>query len=166
MEEAIRPELRTCIQHIVSSVQAKIGVPIVAMTRITADRQHILVNHGANLPEPFAQAIPLSHSICQHVVAMDFPLVVDDALAHPLIRNNGAVTELGIAAYLGAPLHYDRIRARGSLCAVDMHRRRWSRDDVSTVLNAARQINQMISGEREICDQDTRPPSRCQPMTG
>lgn len=164
MDEAIPPELRACVQHIVSTVRATIRVPIVLVTQVTVDRQLVLVNQGAHLPDPIAQGIPLSHSICQHVVAMNFPLVVDDALAHPLTRNNSAVAEFGVGAYLGAPLHYERIRERGALCAIDMHRRRWSQSDVSTVLSAARQINEMISGEREICNAGVQPPLWCQPM--
>lgn len=81
--------------------------------------------------------MPLSHSICQHTKAMDFPLVIDDVISHPLTTNSAVFSDLGVAAYLGAPVHVETGDAVGALCAVDVHNRRWDPSENELVANAA-----------------------------
>ena len=45
----------------------------VLVTQITDSQQIVLANAGMNLPANFEAAMPLSHSICKHSVAMNFP---------------------------------------------------------------------------------------------
>ena len=70
------------------------------------DRHRQFCKSSVGLAEPWSsrREMPLTHSFCQHVVAAGADLVVDDASGHPLVRDNLAIPDLNVAAYLGIPL--------------------------------------------------------------
>ena len=105
-------------------------VPVALVSLVDADRQFFKSSCG--LPEPWAsrRETPLSHSFCQHVVASGEPLVIPDARQHPLVRDNLAVGDLAVSAYLGIPLLTPDGHAIGSLCAINSAPRQWSDDDI------------------------------------
>ncbi|MDX1531334.1 MAG: PAS domain S-box protein, partial [Rhodothermales bacterium] len=72
---------------------------------------------------------PLSHSFCQYVVGRDAPLAVEDAREDPLVRENLAIRDLDVVAYLGVPLRTPGGHPIGSLCAIDSEPRAWSAED-------------------------------------
>ncbi|WP_397469266.1 GAF domain-containing protein [Pseudonocardia charpentierae] len=45
--------------------------------------------------------------------------MVTDAREHPLLRDNRAVHDLGVVAYVGMPLTDENGTVLGSLCAID-----------------------------------------------
>lgn len=141
MLHTITPGFHHALEKIVIAVQNQITAPIVLTTCVMPDRQFVVVNRSLVRKWKMNDAMPLTHSICQHVVAMDYPLVVDDALTHPLVKLNGAVRELGINAYLGAPIRYESDDLRGAICALDTYRRLWTKAEIKTILDAAADIN-------------------------
>ncbi|MEP6688428.1 MAG: ATP-binding protein [Gemmatimonadales bacterium] len=104
---------------------------------VTEDRQFFVGQHG--LPEPAAtdRQTPLDYSVCQHVVSQRSPLIVPDAREHDLLRNNLAVTELGMVAYAGVPLFGPDGQALGTLAAIDDQPRRWTETDVAALQDLA-----------------------------
>src|ERR1700732_561219 len=78
--------------------------PVALLSLVDGDRSFFKSSVG--LPELWAARgqMPLSEPVCQHVVAANAPLVINDAHAHPLVSDNQAVAELRIVAYLGIPL--------------------------------------------------------------
>jgi len=118
-------------------VRRLLGAPVVLVSLVDADRQFF--KSALGLPEPWAtrRETPLSHSFCQHVVATGAPLTVEDARQHPLVRDNLAVAELGVAAYLGMPLATVDGHVLGSLCAIDTAPRAWTAEDVETLRDVA-----------------------------
>ena len=115
--------------RITDLVRRCLGVPVALVSLVGADRQFFKSERG--LAEPWCEMreTPLSHSFCQYVVADDEPLVVEDAREHPVLKNNGAVGDLGVVAYLGVPLRTPDGHALGSLCAIDAIPRAWSDAD-------------------------------------
>lgn len=103
-----------------------LNVPAAMISALFPDRQEVRALHGrfGELTAPCA--IPLSHSICKHVVGMGRPLIVRDALAHPLVKDNRGVRENGIAAYIGEPLHDRHGRPVGSFCVMDRNANDWT----------------------------------------
>lgn len=138
------PHSAETLGDLVALVQRHLEAAFTLVTRISEDRQHVLAHAGRPLPDWFKTSASLDYSICQHSVAMDFPLVIDDALSHPLMRGNRAVTELNIAAYLGAPVHAASGPAMGTICAVEFHQRRWTEDDVRFIADAARAADRLL----------------------
>jgi GAF domain-containing protein len=106
-----------------------LDVPVSLVTVVEEDRQAFPGQAG--LPEPFAttRETPLSYSFCRHVVAAGLPLEIEDAREHELVRDNPAVHELGVVAYLGMPLRAPDGAVLGSVCAVDHDPRGWTEDD-------------------------------------
>ena len=107
--------------------------PVALVTLVDADRQFFKSCLG--LPEPWAsrRETPLSHSFCQHVVASGRPLIVPDAREHPLLRDNLAIPDLGVVAYLGIPLLGSDGSALGTFCVIDHRPRAWSDDEIETM---------------------------------
>ncbi len=80
------------------------------------------------LAEPWAtrRQTPLSHSLCQHVVATGHPLVLADARSDDRTCTSLAIGDLGVVAYAGMPLTDSDGHVLGSLCAIDTEPREWS----------------------------------------
>ena len=108
---------------------ASLQVPVCLVSLVDDHRQFF--KSAVGLPEPWAtrRETPLSHSFCQHVVNSGAPLVVEDALLEPRVRDNGAVHDLGVRAYLGVPLATPEGHVLGSFCAIDGHAHHWSEHD-------------------------------------
>ena len=126
------------------------GAPISLVALVGSDRSFFKSAYG--LPEtPPDRAVSLAHSMCQHVVASGEPLVVGDTRSYPVLRDNGAVTEMGAGAYLGVPVRGPSGHVLGTLCAVDTEPREWTPDDVATLVAtaAAAQGEIALRAERE-----------------
>jgi GAF domain-containing protein len=105
--------------------------PVSLVSLVDADRQWF--KSAVGLPEPWAtlRQTPLSHSFCRHVVGTGEALVVEDARADPRVRDNPAVPELGIQAYLGLPMTTADGYTLGSFCVIDTSPRPWEPGDIA-----------------------------------
>jgi signal transduction histidine kinase len=118
-------------------VRHVLKVPIALLSLVDADRQFFKSAIGLSEPWASRRETPLSHSFCQHVVASGAPLAVEDARAHPLVRDNLAITDLGVVAYLGMPLAQPDGHVLGSLCAIDTVPRSWTAGEVDALRDLA-----------------------------
>lgn len=84
-----------------------------------------------------AREMPLSHGFCPHVVAQRSPLALDDILAYPRFAGNPVVDELGVRAYLGAPLVDDTNTVIGTVCVLDREPRQWGRERLKDIQHLA-----------------------------
>ena len=116
---------------------AILKTPVALVSLVDHHRQFFKSSVG--LPEPWAtcRQTPLSHSFCQHVVKTNETLAVADARNHPLLRDNLAIAELGVIAYLGIPLTTAEGYTLGSFCAIDTTPREWSDRDVEILRDLA-----------------------------
>jgi len=90
------------------------GMPIAAVSLIEEDRQFFKSICGLNVRET-----PREQAFCAHTILRDRPLVIEDAEAHPLVKDNPLVTgEPGIRFYAGAQILVDGLTV-GSLCVID-----------------------------------------------
>lgn len=92
-----------------------------------------------------ARQTPLSHSFCQYVVAHEQALVVEDARKDARVADNLAVSDLNVIAYLGAPIFGPQGDALGALCAIETRPRAWSPEDVATLKDFARLLENVIN---------------------
>jgi GAF domain-containing protein len=111
--------------------------PVSLVTLVDADRQFFLSSAG--LPEPLqsARQTPIDLSICQHAVVEGRPLIVGDTRSHPLLADNPAVTQMGVAAYAGIPLVVAEGHAVGTLCVLDFVVRDWTADQLAILAHLA-----------------------------
>jgi signal transduction histidine kinase len=111
--------------------------PMSALSLIDADRQLVLA--GAGVPDEWAAGseIPLGRSLCQFVVRDDAPLVVRDARADPVLRENAMG---GVVAYAGFPVRAPDGDVVGALCVVDAEPRDWPPDRMRYVSDVAETV--------------------------
>lgn len=119
---------------------AVLGVPVGLVSFVDAERQFFKAECGLPGGDDSVQETPLSHSFCQYVVTHDRTLAVTDAREHPLLKSNKAITDLGVIAYLGVPIHAPNGQPLGSFCAIDSKPRLWSEQDVSLISDLAAMI--------------------------
>ena len=118
----------------VSELAARLlNVPVALVSLVDAGHQYFA--GGTGLAEPYAttRRTPLSHSFCQHVVALNEPLIINDSREEDLVRRNLAVRDLNVIAYCGVPLRTGEGLVLGSLCAIDSKPRNWSAQDIKTL---------------------------------
>ena len=138
-----------------------LGVPVSLVSLVDEDRQFFAGQVG--LPEPWAsfRETPLSHSFCQHVVNSGEALVIDDARSDPLVSDNLAIRDLGVAAYAGMPLRMRDGNVLGSFCAIDASPRHWSERDLRILGDLASTAADLIELHRV-----QRVPALHDPLTG
>ncbi|MFN7141372.1 MAG: ATP-binding protein, partial [Limisphaerales bacterium] len=72
-------------------------------------------------------------SFCQHVVTTHEPLVISDARIDPVFKENLAIRDLGVVAYLGIPLKLEHGEILGSFCVIDSQPRIWTNEEIATL---------------------------------
>jgi GGDEF domain-containing protein len=102
-----------------------LNVPVALFTLVTDSKQVFKSSVGVGE----LRSTPLSHSFCRHVVDSGAPLEVVDARVHPKVRDNPAIEDHGIVAYLGMPLVLSTGERLGALCAIDHEPRQWTGRD-------------------------------------
>ena len=120
----------------------------VALVSLVDDRRQFFKSCAGKLPEPWhtQRQTPLSHSFCQHAVTSGRPLIISDAREHPLVKDNGALADLGVVAYAGVPLVVSGGQVLGSFCVVDDKPRQWTAEELETLTTLAASA----SGELEL----------------
>lgn len=110
-----------------------LGAGAALVSLVDNERQFFKSQIGLAQPWAGARQTRLTHSFCQWVVSGREQLVVEDANAHPALRGNLAVRDMGVVAYAGVPLKDRNDRVLGSFCAIDARRRAWSDEDLETL---------------------------------
>ncbi len=128
-----------------------LDVPISLVSLVDRDRQYFKSYYG--LPEPWAtqQQTQLSHSFCQYVVAAREPLIVKDAREEGLLKENLAIPDLGVIAYLGFPLMVDE-QPVGSFCAIDHKPRTWTEREIAVMHELANFVATEITLNMEVAE--------------
>ena len=126
--------------------------PVALVSLVDSERQFFKSCLG--LPEPWCsqRESPLSYSFCQHNRIIDKPLIVEDARTHPVFKDNRAVEELGVVAYLGFPLATKDGYVLGSFCVIDTSPRNWQEEDVEVIRDLAAAVMTEIELRAEITE--------------
>lgn len=113
------------------------SAPVALVTLIDSSRQFFKSCRG--LPEPWQtlRETPLSHSFCQYNRIPCTPLIIEDAREHPTFKDNLAIPDLHVVAYLGFPLVSPDGYVLGSFCVIDSKPRRWEQAHVDVVEDLA-----------------------------
>jgi signal transduction histidine kinase/ActR/RegA family two-component response regulator len=124
--------------------------PVALVSLVDANRQFFKSSIG--LPEPWKsrRETPLTHSFCQHNRTAGKPLIIVDARLHPIVKDNLAIRDLGVIAYLGIPLVTDDGYILGSFCVVDTKVRHWTDEDIEIIQNLALAVMTEIQLRTEI----------------
>src|SRR5437763_4824366 len=110
-------------------------VPVALVTLVDADQQVLVSSRG--LPGASAGQAALAHSFSQDVVASGEPLLIADVRAHPLVRDDPALADLGAIAYAGIPLVTPEGDALGCVSVIDYQPRAWTDQEVALLRDLA-----------------------------
>ena len=104
--------------------------PVALVSLVDEHRQFFKSAKGLPAPWLSARGTPLSHSFCKHVVNDGTSLIINDAANNPRVKDNLAVSELGVAAYAGIPIKTSEGHTLGSFCVIDVKPRVWSDEEL------------------------------------
>lgn len=121
--------------------------PVAVFSLVDHNRQFFKSALGLSEPWASARQTPLSHCFCQYAVHTRETLVVPDAREHPWVCSNGAIPDLGVIAYLGAPVVFMG-KTIGALAAIDNVPRNWTTVEIETTQQLA------ILLQRELAHRD------------
>ncbi|MDO6729845.1 GAF domain-containing protein [Marinovum sp. 2_MG-2023] len=119
-------------------------VALVCVVEEGRDRQYFKSEIGLESTWAKLRQTPLTHSFCQYVKRDNQPMIITDALNDPRVRDNLAVPDLGIKAYLGVPFHDCHGHPIGALCAIDTESRRWSENCVRVMTEIAACVTDQV----------------------
>lgn len=110
-----------------TAVAAKmLDAPFAFMTVVDNERSYWKSTHGIH---DGTRHNAVEDSFCQYVVESGgAPLLVDDARAHDLTRNNPSIESMGVRAWAGCAVELDG-ETLGTFCVVDQRPRTWSDAD-------------------------------------
>ena len=120
------------------------SVSLITIIDFEKDRQFFKSQVGLDGELAEHRQTPLSHSICQHVVNDNATLVVDDTALHEKVKDHPAVRDLGVATYLGAPIHSPESKPIGAFCVIDFESRQWTQEETEQLERLARCIADAI----------------------
>jgi len=123
------------------------GVPValVSIVEEANDRQFFKSQIGLTGKWAKSRQTPLSHSFCQFVKRDNRPLIIENAPMDARVCGNLAITEIGVRAYLGVPIHAADRTALGALCAIDTQVRVWQQSDVDGMVDLAACVSDQIA---------------------
>ena len=132
------------LDRYVRIAQGALAAPVVLVSLVDDHRQFFA--NASGLPQPWAtcRQTPLSHSFCQHVVRGARGLVIEDAREHPLLRDNLAIRDLNVIAYLGMPIRSSEGHVLGSFCAIDSQPRKWTEVEAAVLTDLAGAVSDEI----------------------
>ncbi len=116
-----------------------LSTPVALISLVDDHRQFFKSCVG--LPEPWMsrRETPHSHSFCRFVVISRKPFIVNDARLDPLVKDNPAINDLGVIAYIGVPLLVDG-HVIGSFCAIDSKPRSWTAGDLESLTDLTESV--------------------------
>jgi signal transduction histidine kinase len=126
------------------------SAPVALVTLIDSNRQFFKSCLG--LPEPWQsmRETPLSHSFCQYNRIPRKPLLIEDARKHPQFKDNLAIRDLKVVAYLGIPLVTADGYVLGSFCVIDSIPRKWDGTHIEVVEDLAEAVMTEVHLRAEI----------------
>jgi hypothetical protein len=107
-----------------------------------ADRQFFKA--AAGLPDGLNQT-SLDRSFCKIVTRSGEMLAVSDARTDQRVLGNPIIAEMGLIAYLGAPIAGPSGETLGSLCVLDRVPRNWSENQKRALTDLAACVSDHIA---------------------
>jgi diguanylate cyclase (GGDEF)-like protein/PAS domain S-box-containing protein len=116
-----------------------------AVVTLVGEQRQVVASEAALEPTLARPRLgPISHSFCRHVVETDEVLEVTDARLDARVRNNPAIAEHGLIAYLGAPVRGPEGHVLGALCVHGGEARRWTPEERALVEDLAETASALL----------------------
>lgn len=142
------PEVDAILKEIAEEAAAQLGLPISLVSVVLDEAQFFAASHGLGGWLAQTRGTPVEWSFCANAVRSGEAFVVEDALTHPIVRDNPLVTEEGIRCYAGIPLVSSRGFALGTLCVLGTEQRSFSSEDMEKLRELAERAVERIESRR------------------
>ena len=109
-----------------------LDVPISLVTLIAPERQFFKSAIGLGDEAMRTRQTPIDESTCKYVVERNCLLRIDDVEKDHFFRWHEGLMNVDAGAYLGTPLRF-KDQAIGSICAVDVKPRFWSKGEIQFI---------------------------------
>lgn len=119
----------TFFETLLEMTTRSLAAPAAVISIITEERYVVRFAYGLPPEKPAPLELPMMNSPCRDVARMGRGLVLNDVLANQAVRTSPLVQDLGIAAYLGEPMHDERGNSVGAFCVYDRMARDWTKDE-------------------------------------
>ena len=131
------------LQRLMKEVAAAFRVPVALVSIVLEDRQWFHAHFGVEGDMLAARGTERRWAFCSHVVEANERLVIPDAAAHPVFRDNPYVQDGLVRGYAGSPLVAPTGEVLGTLCIVDSERLTVSAE----MLDALDELARRVAGE-------------------
>jgi GAF domain-containing protein len=141
-------EVDGVLQRTVEEAAARLRLPT-AMVSIVMDEAQWFAAH-TGLPAWMAEArgTPVEWSFCANAVRSGEPFVVEDATAHPLVKDIPLVHLDNVRCYAGIPLVTSTGKTLGTLCVIGTEPHTFTEADLDTLRELAKQAIRRIEERR------------------
>jgi PAS domain S-box-containing protein len=135
----VAPNLPMPLDAIARTAARLLGASMGVVSFVGADEEHFAGLHGVPWSPAAGRQAPMAYSVCKYVVSADHPVSCDDMTAEQdrRVREHPLVSEFGVRAFIGVPLRDGDGRPVGSLSVLDDRARRWTEDELSTLVEMA-----------------------------
>ncbi|TDE54093.1 GAF domain-containing protein [Nonomuraea mesophila] len=148
-ELGIREEPDPEFDEFAKALALELDAPFSMVNIIGPERQYFAGLYPSSLdrnvdPEtdPF-RTMACDHGYCMYVVTRKHAMALDEVMDYHLFANNPVVDEIGIRAYLGAPL-IDGTETLGTICVVDTKPHDWGTEGVAFIKARAAELVERI----------------------
>lgn len=126
-----------------------------AEVNLLYDREVVVMSASGDAPESpmpdaaivVGAAFDIDETFCQHTVTAGAPMLIEDSLEHPLVKDSKWAQE--VRSYLGVPL-FSRGHAIGSMCVTDPMPKKWNTGHITLLAQCAALVQALIErGLRE-----------------
>ena len=144
-----RPDADPVLSAAVLAAAGALALPIGLVTIVLDEAQLFLAHTGLDGWMAETHGGPVEWSFCRYAVASQAPFVVEDAQAHPLVRETPPVTLDNLRCYAGMPLVTSRGVAVGTLCVAGEEARTFDAADMETLRMLAADVVAHLEGRAE-----------------
>jgi GAF domain-containing protein len=113
--------------------------------------------------DPF-RVMGCDHGYCMYVVTRQHAMALDEVMDYHLFAGNPVVDEIGIRAYLGAPL-IDRTGPLGTICVLDTKPHDWGPEGVAFIKARAAELVERIQQRASLLNGSGYAPDAASPRT-
>jgi hypothetical protein len=145
-------------------------VPFAVISAIDADTE-VIIGQNVELPgesgeEGAVITFPRADAVCNHVVASDETLVVQDTERDPRFADHPALKPWHARFYAGAPLRTADGLVLGALCLMDTEPRELRKEELDLLRDLAANVAAVITGEGAADDKEDRETEKNSATTG
>jgi GAF domain-containing protein len=148
-ELGIREEPDPEFDEFARNLAEELDAPFAMVNIIGAERQYFAGLYPSSADrgvdpdaDPF-RSLSCDAGYCMYVLARKHAMALDEVMDYHLFAGNPVVDDIGVRAYLGAPL-IDEVCALGTICVVDTEPHDWGTAGVTHIKGRAAELMDRI----------------------